>query len=456
MQNEVLRVSLLTISPHNRAILEFFFAGAGKALFRIVPDSEAQAFIIDYDHPGAHEEWQKINSAHVHPCIVLSIRDVSLPNSIWVSKPLTSKALIEAAKKVQTLVSSTLVTASSYATIAPKLAPIDREDAPPVTQKIKQGLVDLPPNFGLNNTVKSAPLPNLEPPKPIIEPSTFSNEPITTAQQPAVIASRSPKPLLVRDNVVTSMAEPPSTEDPIKRQQRWALLCGTLPDTSLANIQRDGRFFDPNHYVLGAFMQAVQQAKQSGQAIQVFLTHQHYILLMPQPYYAFSTLDIHGVEFANLCTTPITLNQVHLHTPTETELSQLDTHIQQHSNHLYDLDACVWTMSLLTSGGRLIQTLDPSHLYQLKHWPNLTRVESIPHVMSLAAMWTQQAATPFDIAKQLGIPQRYVFAFHSAATYLNLLQREQTAPNPNPKTEPKKNRGLFSRLLKRLLGGGAK
>jgi hypothetical protein len=76
--------------------------------------------------------------------------------------------------------------------------------------------------------------------------------------------------------------------------------------------------------------------------------------------------------------------------------------------------------------------------------------------MSLSAMWTQQAATPFDIAKQLGIPQRYAFAFHSATYLLNLLERMQIVPKPNPTTEPKKNRGLFSRLLKRLLGGGNK
>jgi hypothetical protein len=488
MQNEVLKVSLLTISPHNRAILEFFFAGAGKALFRITSAPEAQAFIIDYDHPGAREEWENLNIKQSTPCIVLSIRDVQLPNTIWVSKPLTSKALLDAAKRIQAIlpqsveaVSKTIPTTTLISNKPNSSVVIETkvETVPePIIPKVRQALADFPPNVG--SASKSSPAPKT--PEDNTNPFALRREPPlsdthteippfkadslstlstpnftnTTAPQPTTaIMSRSPKPLLVPDTI-TSMAEPPSDDDPVKRQQRWALLCGTLPDTTPTNIQRDGRIFDSNNYLLGTFIEAVKQAKQTGHALQVFITHQHYILLLPQPYYAFSTLDIHGAEFANLCTTPITPNQIHVHTPTEAELTQLDVYTQQHPNHLYDLDACIWTASLLTSGGRLLQGLDPSHFYQLKHWPNLTRLESIPHVMSLSAMWTQQAATPFDIAKQLGIPQRYAFAFHSATYLLNLLERMQIVPKPNPTTEPKKNRGLFSRLLKRLLGGGNK
>ena len=54
-----LKVCLLTISPHNRAILEFFFAGAGRSLFKAVPAAEAEAFILDNDYPGAKEDWEK-------------------------------------------------------------------------------------------------------------------------------------------------------------------------------------------------------------------------------------------------------------------------------------------------------------------------------------------------------------------------------------------------------------
>ena len=54
-----LKVALLAISPHNRAILEFFFSGAGRNLFKVVTEAEADAFILDHDHPDAKEDWQK-------------------------------------------------------------------------------------------------------------------------------------------------------------------------------------------------------------------------------------------------------------------------------------------------------------------------------------------------------------------------------------------------------------
>ena len=462
MQNDTLKVSLLTISPHNRAILEFFFAGAGKALFRLTSAHEAEAFIIDYDHPDAHAEWEKLHRNQTSPCIILSIRDVSLPNSIWVAKPLTSKALTEASQRIQAL----LQASNLYKPKSP-VPPVSSPTPTPSTPTIEAAEIHTHssaplPSFGLPLSPKASVPPPIEPvkigtPQPLLEESVVTLAPSGAPTKPinTSLTARSPKPLLVRDTV-TSMAEPPSNEDPVKRQQRWSLLCGTLPDTTPENLWRDQRTFDANQYLLGALIQASQQAKETGQVLQVFVNRQHYILLMPQPYYAFSSLDIHGVEFANLCTHPMVANQVHIHTPSATEQVQLGVYTQQHPSHLYDLDACLWTVALLTSGGRLSPLYEPHQTYRLRHWPNLTRMESIPHVMSIAALWTQQVATPFDIAKQLGIPQRYVFAFHSATRYLQLLHCEQAAPKTHPTTEPKKNRGLFSRLLKRLLGGGAK
>ena len=98
-----LKVALLTISPHNRAILEFFFAGAGRNLFRVVTEVEADAFILDHDYPGAKEDWDRHANSQ-KPGIILSVHAVELHNTIWIPKPLTSKALSEAAERVYDLV----------------------------------------------------------------------------------------------------------------------------------------------------------------------------------------------------------------------------------------------------------------------------------------------------------------------------------------------------------------
>ena len=124
---------------------------------------------------------------------------------------------------------------------------------------------------------------------------------------------------------------------------------------------------------------------------------------------------------------------------------------------LLDLEAFVWVSSLLTARGRLGRGVDIEQKISLKYWPNLTRLEQFPHIMRIAALWNQRPASALDIAKALSIPQRYVFAFHTAANALNLFEMDQNKLKSREKEMPKQeNRGFFSRLLKRLLGGGTK
>jgi hypothetical protein len=51
-----------------------------------------------------------------------------------------------------------------------------------------------------------------------------------------------------------------------------------------------------------------------------------------------------------------------------------------------------------------------------------------------------------------------VISFYTAANNLNLFELDQTKLKAQTTTKepPKENRGLFARLLKRLLGGSAK
>ena len=102
-RKKVLKVSLLDISPHNRAILEFFFAGAGSRLFKTTAQSEADAFIVDFDHPNAQKNWEKINENLNKPTLALAFYETNAKNTIWLGKPLTTQALSDAADKIQTL-----------------------------------------------------------------------------------------------------------------------------------------------------------------------------------------------------------------------------------------------------------------------------------------------------------------------------------------------------------------
>lgn len=451
-----LRIALLSISPHNRAILEFFFAGAGKQLFKVSALADAETLIIDFDHPGADLEWQQ-RSDTTKPGIVLSVREVQLPNTIWVPKPLTSQALTKAAEQIRTLL--------------PKInTHSEREYVPTPTSTAQpaaaRGNLAAQP-FGLGQR-KARPsmlldfgkedADTLTKPQPIVAEKPLTKEPLkpTAPTKPLVRDSAKPIPAVEpADNSFLTFGEIATPEkNQAQLEQRWKLLCGTQADVNPANAQATIQRFTTDNYLLKVLLNALQQAKQSGTAVQLKFDSYDQILLLPNLGLAYTNFDLSSDQFATLCNTPIQAGKIHLHIPIAAELPALEQAYLADKEHTHDLESILWTVTLLASHGRLNRDANINQRWVLKHWPNLTRVENIPHVMRISAAWQQRPGTLFDVAKWLDIPQRYVFAFYTAASVLGLMAIDEGKVEYQEKEAPKKNRGLFSRLLKRLLGGG--
>ncbi|UOG92736.1 MAG: hypothetical protein L3K52_03160 [Candidatus Thiothrix sulfatifontis] len=448
-----LKVALLAISPHNRAILEFFFSGAGRNLFRVVPEAEADAFILDHDHPDAKEDWQQRTAAH-KPGIILSVHPAELPNCIWIPKPLTSRALTDAADRVHEL----LVTLESKShkvqrPLADSSAEIAAEK--PLVQHAQAHFRDLPQPFGVAASAQRADkklrslvinLPDEDETEEQAPPAT----PLPEADIPASVFDPAEVdiPLEEIDRPVDDSLSQEEAEN------RWKALCGEQDDVaSMADIA----LFTPENYVLSTILEAIRVARDSQQTVYLKLSAQNYALLMPQQGLAHCTLDTRSEEFRILCNNPVQTGQIALHIPNGAELERLEQHAAHNAEMLLDLEAFAWVSSLLTARGRLGRGVEIEQKISLKYWPNLTRLEQFPHIMRIAALWNQRPANALDIAKALVIPQRYVFAFHTAANALNLFEMDQNKLKSREKEKPQQeNRGFFSRLLKRLLGGGTK
>lgn len=452
-----LRIALLSISPHNRAILEFFFAGAGKQLFKVSSLTDAETLIIDFDHPGADLEWQQ-RSDTAKPGIVLSVREVQLPNTIWVPKPLTSQALTKAAEQIRALLPKTALNSErDYVPTPTTAAPPTMARTTVAAQPFGVGQRKVRPSMLLDFGKEDAD--TLTQTKPIAAEKPLAKEPIksTAPAKPLIRDSAKPAPITepTTDNSFLTFGEIATPEkNQAQLEQRWKLLCGTQADVNPANAQATIQRFTADNYLLKILLNALQQAKQSGVAVQLKFDSYDQILLLPNLNLAYTSFDLDSDHFATLCNTPIQANKVHLHTPIAAELPALEQAYLADKEHTHDLESILWTVSLLASHGRLNRDANINQRWVLKHWPNLTRVENIPHVMRISAAWQQRPGTVFDVAKWLDIPQRYVFAFYTAASVLGLMAIDEGKVEYQEKEAPKKNRGLFSRLLKRLLGGG--
>lgn len=451
-----LRIALLSISPHNRAILEFFFAGAGKQLFKVSSLADAETLIIDFDHAGADLEWDQ-RADISKPGIILSVKEINLPNTIWVPKPLTSQALTKAAEQVRILLPRTKGNSAEREVVLPPTTQPVAPKAPPVAQPFGLGQRKTRPSMFLDLGKDDAD--TITKPKPTIaEKPPVPKEPVRPSAPPKSLVRDSTKPELKEEsadnNFLNLGAVAAPEKDQAQLEQRWKLLCGIQPDVNPANAQASIQRFTPDNYLLKVLLNALQQAKQAGTPIQLKFDSYDQILIFPNLNIAYTNFDLSSDKFATLCNTPIQAGKVHLHTPTAAEIPALEQAYRADKAHTHDLESILWLVTLLASHGRLNRDMNIDQRWVLKHWPNLTRVENIPHVMRIAAAWQQRPGTVFELAKWLDIPQRHVFAFYTASNVLGLMAMDEGKVEYQEKEEPKKNRGLFSRLLKRLLGGG--
>ena len=118
------------------------------------------------------------------------------------------------------------------------------------------------------------------------------------------------------------------------------------------------------------------------------------------------------------------------------------------------MQAFMWLITLWCSRGRVPEDCDLTQPVYLMQWPNLTRLEPIPHAVRIAALIYHQPRTLTDTAKQLGIEQRYVFAFFSACKTIGLSDISRRDVDKLFATEsPKhhKNKSIMSKLLGKLV-----
>ncbi|BAO45712.1 hypothetical protein TBH_C2811 [Thiolapillus brandeum] len=135
------------------------------------------------------------------------------------------------------------------------------------------------------------------------------------------------------------------------------------------------------------------------------------------------------------------------------KLSELPAEIAAHGQ-CFSWEVFIWRMGLACSRGRLPEGTSLDQRFVLKRWPNLTRLMLFPHATRISAAWISAPLSLREILSRLSLPQRYVFAFFSAATATGLLVDAKTdgtvRKEEKASDQPSQRRGLFKRLLKTL------
>ncbi len=240
-------------------------------------------------------------------------------------------------------------------------------------------------------------------------------------------------------------------------QKRWALLCG---DKSIVKSASDIKktAFKLNEHLLSSLIETAQEVKISKQVKRIKYGDL-LIIIDSKTDTIYSDISLYSDEYAQICFEPINDQQLKIHSLDDSETRMLNKKIETEPNNVYSTEAFIWTTSLLTSRGRLLQHTNTNKAIGLKSWPNLTRIESFPHVMNIAAVFSKNPGNLMEIAKWLKIPQCYVFAFYNAALSLDMIDFDSDIVSKNNikkisfnfgSKKKSENSGLFSRLLNKI------
>lgn len=234
-------------------------------------------------------------------------------------------------------------------------------------------------------------------------------------------------------------------------EEKYHEFCGFIEDVDSQETDKlDRIYYDPNQYLQGYLEKAFALGEQIGKGGVFIEGLSEPIVLIPDKNLVLLGKNFNERTLRTMNSLPLSNSRrLHMHTITVDEIQQLEQLESQ------PLDNFLWKTTLWTARGRLPKETDLTKDIVLLEWPNFTRLVVTPHALEISALWISQPYSLLETAELLHIPQRYVFAFFSAARTIKLALVDRQASR-HTKTGGKsilpnsEKRGLLQRILSHL------
>jgi hypothetical protein len=399
-ERTVWNVATLGIDERMRNALELFLKSKMNGRFALSTAAKSDLSIIDVDSYGSRDLVQKqlTASSSQHPVIMLSLKELETKGSTYfVRKPLRPQELVSA-----------LMDATSH---------INTREAAPSSPA---------------QTRATTPRP-----RPLDMPTTDEESQIKVSGPVAAYPSPEPHHDTKPSRSLGEAASRLSEYQPHH-------FIGSTPDLDPSNAKQVAKAsYDMDDFLIGKLVYTLRLANRANRAARLIFDHGT-ITLIPQTNQA--VLDIPQNHLRTLAAIPVGDMDVDVHMVDLFDLSLLSPH------RVWRLDSLLWLSALLASRGRVPLNTFLEAEVSLKQWPNLTRLAVFPNAVRITALLSQKPISLIDAAKALEIPQRFVFAYYSAAVALDLVSvNAKSGKKQSVKdTKTSKNRSLFKRILSHL------
>ncbi len=227
-------------------------------------------------------------------------------------------------------------------------------------------------------------------------------------------------------------------DNPQMTAERCMLLCGDNKNIdSTDDIEKIS--FNPDGFALSLFLEKLDQVKKSHQVIRLAIGD--VIIIMDHTLNTvYCNVLITKEEFVDKCCQPIDRDNISINELDYNEIKAHKIKIREQAGFVHSIESFIWTLSLLTSRGRLPENTDVTKMMSLKTGLDLSALEPIPYASEIVNLLNHEPSSLLEISELLDIPQKFVFAFYNAVLSLGMIEY-----NISTVSKAKKTFGKFFR-----------
>ena len=426
--------SILTrgFTPRNLSAFEVMLQRPGKGKYALATTNAPDVGVVDIDGSDGLKTWAQFRRDFPKlPAIVMSVRDPSIEGAAFVQKPVRVDELLKTLRLALEHGTENLnVAPRKQQASLPAVEPAEKADAAPelkskpaqsaTSAETDDGHLKIPkPAFADNANAAASVVKRGEPEgAPAAEPEMFDNK------RPAYAASLTMSDEFIER--VTGSDEDTDLNDLATLRQRVWRRANTLLDLVEKAWSTASKYRVP--------------IEVSGGFTSMYLLPNGHVLL------SVSDNALRSYCVVHLDTSDISMRRIGL--GDIREMMKADPAVYR-----WDLiESFFWKLALWTARGKLPERVNVEQPVSISRWPNLTRDLASPYAMPIASLLYQYPTTIPGLCRELGIPQRYVFAFVSAAHAIGILDQSDQA-EPAPEARPEANsakKSLFQRILGRI------
>lgn len=394
-----IRFALVGLGEHTRHTLTTYLTGHPRASFTLSEPEQAQVMIVDYDNPEIQRGWDALREQQPDlPVVALTVREDSPEGTTRIGKPIKGAELLVVLQQV-----ARPAVPAAPGTSAPDTSGADTSDRPdgaPIAEQVEAPAPGRHAALGPGSRVTH---------QARTQSTRSVVDQLKTSERATILSA-------------TAMARPATPFD-------HARTYVGVVQRVLADVRKDGRTRAIESVL--QYGQAVIVSKRNGGSVHAVIRDRtlRMMALVPTDKQEVDVRIMTGDEEAGAAALPaVSANEF------------------------------LWKLASWTARGNLPNQIRPSDTIRQRHWPNLTRLESLPNAMRMAAFWAQGPSTPAQTASTLNLDPADVANFCYAMHVVGLLELSSPTAGATGNGAPAKvsaeqtrRRSLFSRIITHLL-----